>query len=199
MSPCLPSIDQYSLNPVTSIREEGSSKRENNVQEDVETRVNINYDSSGFKINKVTKQETFPSDEGQPAVKKSRLRVEITPIIGGSDRDMFHTPIAESVKFRPRKHSQSYDETNTIFTPYEASTYLPKERKSPGRQGSPYVKKQNPGSNLKSNGKNEILYFVYTLFHFSFREAFFLAKTLEKRDHKRFHKPSSYLLHTLIQ
>ena len=155
MSPCLPSTDQYGL-------KEGPSKRDNNCQRDIETCVNINYDAkSGFKINqKVTRQETFPSDEGQPAVKKSRPSVEISPVIAETDRrssaspdrDMFHKTAAETVKGR-RKYSQSYDESE-LFSPYEATPYLPKGRKSPSRQTSPYAKKLNgPGSTHKSNGK----------------------------------------------
>lgn len=157
MSPCLPANDQYSL-------KEGPSKRDNNSHRDVET-VNSNYDAkSGFKINqKVTGQETFPSDEGQPAVKKSRPSVEITPVIGETDRgsstspdirDMFHKTAAETVKGR-RKYSQSYDESE-LFSPYEATPYLPKGRKSPSRQTSPYAKKlTGPGSTHKSNGKKK--------------------------------------------
>ena len=166
MSPCLPSNDQYSL-------KEGPTKRDSNCQRDIETCVNINYDAkSGFKINKkVTRQETLPSDEGQPVVKKSRPSVEITPIIGDSghqrsspspDRDMFHKTAAEIVKGR-RKYSQSYDESESeLYSPYEANTYLPKGRKSPGRQTSPYAKKLNgPGSTHKSNGKNSYTIYLF--------------------------------------
>ena len=159
MSPCLPSTDQYGL-------KEGPSKRDNNCQRDIETCVNINYDAkSGFKINqKVTRQETLPSDEGQPAVKKPRPSVEITPIIGDSaqrsspspQRDMFGVSAAETVKGRRKSfYSQSYDESEEeLFSPYEGATYLPKGRKSPARQTSPYAKKLNgPGSTHKSNGE----------------------------------------------
>ena len=168
MSPCLPSNDQYSV-------KEGPSKRDNNCQSDLETCVNINYDAkSGFKINQnVTRQETLPSDEGQPAVKKSRPSVEITPIIGeqdprnspSPDRGMFHKTAAETVKGR-RKDSQSYVESD-LFSPYEASPYLPKGRKSPGRQTSPYAKKLNgPGSTHKSNG--EIIQVIHFLFYLGY-------------------------------
>ena len=159
MSPCLPSTDQYGL-------KEGPSKRDNNCQRDIETCVNINYDAkSGFKINqKVTRQETLPSDEGQPAVKKSRPSVEITPIIEESalrnspspHREVFYKTAAETVKGRRKSfYSQSYDESEEeFFGPYEGATYLPKGRKSPGRQTSPYAKKLNgPGSTHKSNGE----------------------------------------------
>ena len=159
MSPCLPSTDQYGL-------KEGPSKRDNNCQRDIETCVNINYDAkSGFKINqKVTRQETLPSDEGQPAVKKPRPSVEITPIIGDSaqrsspspQRDMFGVSAAETVKGRRKSfYSQSYDESEEeLFRTYEAAPYLPKGRKSPARQTSPYAKKLNgPGSTHKSNGE----------------------------------------------
>ena len=159
MSPCLPSTDQYGL-------KEGPSKRDNNCQRDIETCVNINYDAkSGFKINqKVTRQETLPSDEGQPAVKKPRPGVAITPIIGDSaqrsspspQRDMFGVSAAETVKGRRKSfYSQSYDESEEeLFSPYEGATYLPKGRKSPARQTSPYAKKLNgPGSTHKSNGE----------------------------------------------
>ena len=156
MSPCLPSTDQYGL-------KEGPSKRDNNCQRDIETCVNINYDAkSGFKINqKVTRQETLPSDEGQPAVKKPRPSVEITPIIGDSAQrsspsPMFYKTAAETVKGRRKSfYSQSYDESEEEhFGPYEAAPYLPKGRKSPARQTSPYAKKLNgPGSTHKSNGE----------------------------------------------
>merc|ERR1712126_616326 len=141
MSPCLPvSSDQFSKSVAKTeiykhsdsyVYASDSHKKSSAQENDVTSSVS----SSSHVLN--VKQES----EEEPVQKKPRQTVEIRAI--NENAEKFHPTIAEKIKLRERKYSQSYDE-EVLKLNYENRDYY---RKSPNRQGNngihPYLKKTN--------------------------------------------------------